>query len=164
MGSGKSTVGALLAGRLGWDFVALDALVENRAGCPITALFAARGEEGFRMLESECLREAARRTSVVIASGGGTPVGDANRWFFDAVGTVVFHLFVSLNEALARTSGDASRPLLAQGTEEVRRLYETRLPRYRSLGVDIVTDGIAPEDVAAEIAARLSVGGGTSRG
>lgn len=153
-------MGALLAGRLGWDFVDLDALVETRAGCPIAALFATRGEEGFRSLESECLREVAERTRVVIASGGGTPVGDANRWFFDAAGTVTFHLFVSLNEAVARTSGDASRPLLSRGSEEVRRLYATRLPRYRRLGTDVATDGVAPEDVAAEIVARLSAPAG----
>jgi len=162
MGSGKSTVGALLARRLGWEFVDLDALVETRAGCAIAEVFAARGEGVFRALESECLREVAERASVVIASGGGTPVVDANRWFFDAAGTVVFHLSVSLNEALARTSGDASRPLLVRGTAEVRRLYETRLPRYRRLGIDVATDGVAPEDVAAEIAARLSSPAGTT--
>ena len=156
MGSGKSTVGPLLAGLLGWDFMDLDTLVEARAGCPIAAVFDAHGEERFRALESTCLRDAAWRRRVVIATGGGAPMRDANRWFFRDAGTGVFHLHVSLDGALARTRGDASRPLLAKGADEVHRLYESRLPRYRELGTEILTDGRTPEEVAGEILARLS--------
>jgi shikimate kinase len=155
MGSGKSTAGSLLAGLLGWDFVDLDTLVEARAGCPVSAIFDTRGEEGFRALESLCLHELAGRSRVVIATGGGAPTRHANQWFFRDAGTAVFHLHVSLDQALARTQGDASRPLLARGSEEVRQLYETRLPKYRKLGIDIDTDGKTPEDVTAEIVARL---------
>lgn len=155
MGSGKSTVGPRLAGMLGWDFADLDALVEAEAGCPVAEVFAARGEEAFRALESACLRGLAGRGRVVIATGGGAPMRTANRWFFRDAGTAVIHLHVSLDEALARTRGDASRPLLAKGSDEVRRLYETRLPRYRDLGTEIGTDGRAPRDIAVEIAARL---------
>ena len=156
MGSGKSTVGPVLAGRLGWEFVDLDTLVEARAGCPISAVFEEHGEERFRALESACLRDAAMRRRVVIATGGGAPMGEANRWFFEDAGTVVFHLGVSLDEAMARTRGDASRPLLARGSDDVHRLYESRLPLYRELGIGILTDGRTPEEVAAEILARLS--------
>lgn len=156
MGSGKSTVGPLLAGLLGWDFMDLDTLVEARAGCPVAAVFDARGEEGFRALESACLNDLAGRGRVVIATGGGAPMRDVNRWFFRDAGTAVFHLHVSLDGALARTRGDASRPLLAKGSDEVHRLYETRLPRYRELGAHIATDGKTPEEVATEIVARLS--------
>lgn len=156
MGSGKSTVGPLLAGLLGRDFVDLDTLVEARTGCPVAAIFDARGEEGFRTLESACLRDLAGRAQVVIATGGGAPMRDVNQWFFRDAGTAVFHLHVSLDEALTRTRGDASRPLFAKGSDEVLRLYETRVPRYRELGTHVGTDGRTPEDVAAEIAARLS--------
>jgi shikimate kinase len=156
MGSGKSTVGALLADRLGWEFVDLDTLVETRAGCPISTVFATHGEQRFRDLESECLYELAGRSRVVIASGGGTPMGDANQWFFTDAGAAVFHLDVSLEEALTRTSGDASRPLLARGPEEVRQRYEARLPRYRELGTGIATDGMSPEEVTVKIAAQLA--------
>jgi shikimate kinase len=82
-------------------------------------------------------------------------MGDANRWFFQDAGSAVFHLHVSLDGALARTRGDASRPLLATGRDTVRRLYALRLPRYRELGTPIGTDGRTAEEVAAEIAARL---------
>jgi shikimate kinase len=156
MGSGKSTVGPLLAGLLGWDFVDLDTLVEARAGCPVAAIFDTHGEEGFRALESLCLHELSGRSRVVIATGGGAPTRHANQWFFRDAGTAVFHLHASLDQALARTRDDASRPLLAKGSDEVHQLYETRLPKYRQLGTDIDTDGKTPEDVAAEIVARLS--------
>jgi shikimate kinase len=157
MGAGKSTVGPLLAGLLGWEFVDLDTLVEARAGCPVAAVFAARGEEGFRALESACLRDLAGRGRVVIATGGGAPLREANRWFFEDPAVAVFHLHVSLDEALARTRGDGSRPLLARERGEVQRLYDARLPRYRELGTDIGTDGRTPAEIAAEIAARLGV-------
>lgn len=157
MGSGKSTVGPLLAGRLGWEFVDLDTLVEARAGRPIAAVFEEHGEGRFRALESACLREAAERRRTVIATGGGAPMGDANRWFFEDAGTAVFHLGVSLDEAMARTRGDASRPLLAGGADDVHRLYESRLPLYRKLGTEVLTDGRTPEEIAAEILARLAV-------
>ncbi len=156
MGSGKSTVGALLARRLAWEFVDADTLVETEAGSTIADLFATRGEEGFRALESACLRGLAGRTGLVIATGGGAPLRAENRWFFTADGTAVFHLHVPLERALARAGDGSTRPLLARGADEVRRLYEERLPRYRELGVEIATDGKAPHEVAAEIAERLA--------
>jgi shikimate kinase len=156
MGSGKSTVGALLAKRLGWELVYLDTLVETRTGRAVAAIFATQGEDGFRELESACLRDLASRDHAVIATGGGAPTRDANRWYFRNPAAAVFHLHVSLAEALTRTRSDASRPLLAQPAGEVRRLYEARLPAYRELGMEIGTDGKAPEEVAAEIAARFA--------
>lgn len=156
MGSGKSSVGALLAGLLGWEFADLDTFVEQRAGRTVSAIFAERGERAFRALESACLRALADRDRVVIATGGGAPMVAANRWFFRDVASAVFHLHVSLDVALERTRSDSSRPLLARRPDAVRRLYETRLPRYRALGPEIETDGRTPGDVAAEIAARLA--------
>ena len=156
MGSGKSTVGALLARRLGWEFVDVDALVEAEAGATISDIFAAHGEEHFRTLESACLRGLAERTRLVVAAGGGAPLRDANRWFFTDAGTTVFHLHVPLERALARAGDGRTRPLLARGADAVRRLYEERLPRYRELGVDIATDGGSPEDVVEDIAARVA--------
>jgi len=151
MGSGKSTVGALLAARIGWEFADLDAAIELRAGEPIAAIFRGRGESTFRALESECLRGLVVRTRMVIAAGGGAPMQAENLPFFRDPLTAVFFLHVSLAQALARTAGDASRPLLSQDAEAVRRLYETRLGRYRELGSEIVTGGRTPEEVAREI-------------
>jgi shikimate kinase len=156
MGSGKSTVGALLARRLGWEFVDVDALVEAEAGATIADLFASHGEEHFRTLESAGLRALAGRTGLVVATGGGAPLREANRWFFTEEGTAVFHLHVPLERALDRAGAGRARPLLARGADEVRRRYEERLPRYRELGIEIATDGRSPADVTDEIAARMA--------
>jgi shikimate kinase len=156
MGSGKSTVGALLARRLGWEFVDVDALVEAEAGATIADIFTAHGEDHFRTLESAGLRALASRTGLVVAAGGGAPLRESNRWFFTADGTAVFHLHVPLEGALARAGEGRTRPLLTRGADEVRRLYEERLPRYRELGIEIATDGRSPGNVADEIAARVA--------
>jgi shikimate kinase len=155
MGSGKSTVGALLARRLAWEFVDVDALVEAEAGATIADVFGAHGEAHFRALESACLRGLTGRTRLVVATGGGAPLVETNRWFFTADDTAVFHLHVPLERALARAGDGRTRPLLARGADEVRRLFEVRLPRYRELGIEIAADGMKPEDVVDEIAARM---------
>jgi len=156
MGSGKSTVGAHLARRLAWEFVDVDAEIEAVAGATIADLFAARGEEHFRSLESAALRALTGRTRLVVAVGGGAPLRAENRWFVTAPATAVFHLHVPLERALARAGGGGSRPLLARGADEVRRMYEERLPRYRELGIEIATDGKTADEVAAEIQERLA--------
>jgi shikimate kinase len=153
MGSGKSTVGRLIAGRLGWLFVDLDMVIEEHAGMPIPELFAARGEAGFRALESRCLAELSSRERIVVAAGGGTPIAEENRAFF--TGAATFLLAVSLSAALQRTGGDAGRPLLARGEEALARMYAERLPVYRSLGREIQSEGRSAEEVAEEILAVL---------
>jgi shikimate kinase len=154
MGSGKSTVGALLARRLGWEFVDVDAAIEAREGCTVAAIFADHGESRFRALEADALRGLGARRRVVIATGGGAPAQPANRPFFSAADTAVVHLHVDLDTAIersARGGGLCSRPMLARDGEAVRRLYDERLPRYRELGVEVTTAGKTPEDVAEEI-------------
>jgi shikimate kinase len=150
MGSGKSTVGRILAERLGYALVDSDAAVEERAGAPIRRIFLERGEPAFRDLEADTLETLATRSRVVIAAGGGAPAQPRNRHFFARRATT-FHLRVSLETARRRTEGDVGRPLLAQGDETVRRLYESRLPVYEELGAPVDTDGKSPAQVAEEI-------------
>src|SRR3954463_1144928 len=78
MASGKTTVGRLLAERLEWSFVDLDKLIEEGAGRTVADIFAAEGEAGFRMRETEALREVARRRKTVVATGGGAPCREEN--------------------------------------------------------------------------------------
>ncbi len=150
MGSGKSTVGTILARRLGRDFVDTDALVERRARKTIARIFAEEGEAAFRDAEAGVLAGLARRGGLVVATGGGAPAQPRNGWFFSA-GAVTFHLRVSLAAARERTGRESTRPLLGRPDEEVRMLYEGRLPVYEALGAGIDTDGRTPGDVAEEI-------------
>jgi shikimate kinase len=150
MGSGKSSVGRILADRLGYALVDTDALLEERAGAPIAKIFREQGEPRFRALESEILQEVADRSRSVIATGGGAPAYPPNRDFFTR-GDAVFHLRVSLEAARERTGEGADRPLLAQEEGAVRRLYRGRQPVYEQLGDSVDTDGRTPSAVADEI-------------
>jgi shikimate kinase len=150
MGSGKSTVGRLLARRLGYRFVDVDERIESRAGMSIREIFAAEGEEAFRRLESETLEDLAGEERIVAAAGGGAPVPVRNREFF-AGAAASFYLEVSFEEFLRRTGSDPARPLLQRGTGELRSLYEQRRPVYESLGRRIPTEGRTPEEIVEEI-------------
>jgi len=150
MGSGKSSVGRILAERLGYELVDTDALLEERAGAPIPRIFREQGEPAFRAMESQVLAAVADRRRSVIATGGGAPAHPPNRTFFTR-GDAVFHLRVSLKAARERTGENADRPLLAQDPESVRRLYQGRQSVYEELGQSVDTDGKTPDDVADEV-------------
>jgi len=149
MGSGKTSVGRLLASRLDWELVDTDALVEARAGAMIADIFREKGEPAFRELEAEVLESLRGRRNLVVATGGGAPTQPRNREFFGGPG--VFYLRVSLENVLQRTRGNRGRPLLSQGEEAVRALYESRRPVYESMGTGVETDGRDPTAVAGEI-------------
>jgi len=155
MGAGKTTVGRIVAERLGLDFVDTDRLVEERASAPIAAIFADRGEKAFRDIEAEALAALGGRRRVVVATGGGAPAEPRNRSFFTS-GAATFHLRVSLEAARQRSVANALRPLLAQDDAAVRRLYLSRQPIYEQLGMSVDTDGRDPAEVAEEIIGLLS--------
>jgi len=149
MGSGKSTVGRIVAEKLGCRFVDTDALVVERAGAPISRIFSERGEAAFRELEAQVLLSLSSARGSVIAAGGGAPAQPRNRQFFLDART--FHLRVSFRSVRERTAEDTDRPLLSQNDDVVRRLYEGRLAAYEELGEPVETDGRTPLDVAEEI-------------
>jgi shikimate kinase len=153
MGAGKSTVGRLLASRLGYAFLDLDAWIERLQGQSVRQIFEAEGEEAFRELESTALRELSVRRRVVIAAGGGAPVREANRFFFLEAAT--FYLEISFEEFLRRTSGSPDRPLRGRPLEELAALFESRLPVYRELGIAVRTEGRTPRETVEEILERI---------
>ena len=152
MGAGKTTVGRLLAEKLGYDFVDTDDLIVARSGVPIADVFQRKGETFFRRLETEALFSLASRSRTVMAAGGGAPGQESNQAFFRNH-AATFHLRVTMQNARGRTQalGGAVRPLLSQEDSVVQRLYESRLLIYETLGQPVETDGRTPMEVVDQI-------------
>jgi len=154
MGAGKSTVGELLAGRLGWRFIDLDEEIERACGLSVPELFAAQGEAAFRALERELTARIACSRHFVLAPGGGWILDPANPAAMPP-GTRFVWLRVTPQTAVQRIGADRrERPLLrgADPVERATRIASEREPLYRALGVAFETDGREPSAVAAEIA------------
>ena len=152
MGSGKSSVGRILAKRLGCRFVDLDAEIVAIAGRSINDIFAHDGEQAFRSMESACLERVLGGGRSVVATGGGVVILDENRCSMRNRG-VVINLVVSLPLVLKRLHGAIDRPLFAGGNtpNSVKLLMDGREQFYADADIRIDTDGKSVEDVAAEI-------------
>ena len=121
-GCGKSTVGKLIAQKTGREFVDLDAVITEKAGMPIPEVFAKFGEGYFRDLETAALAEVSKRSSLVIATGGGTVIRPENRRMLKQNSTV---MFIKRNIKDLPKEG---RPV--SQTNSLESLYKTRLPFY----------------------------------
>jgi shikimate kinase len=159
MASGKTTVGRLLAEGLGWTFADLDELVTRAAGRTVPEIFAAEGEAGFRRREGAAVREAASRSRVVVATGGGAACREENLAAMLDSGRVIA-LGVSPEEAIRRAGGASGRPLLdgkADPVGEARRLLEVRRAFYERAHIRLQTDGRTPSEIAQALLAELHV-------
>jgi shikimate kinase len=155
MAVGKTAVGKRLARRLGWAFIDTDHLVEQHEGMPISEVFATKGEQAFRRAEREVVQTLAPTEPVVIATGGGTFVDEANRQALKRLGVVVC-LVTKLDTTVDRTAHGPKRPLAAAGEEGARRerlekLYAQRLPAYRQADVFVETEGLSLEDAVTRV-------------
>jgi shikimate kinase len=164
MGSGKSTVGRLLAAQLAWHFVDLDAEIERESGLSISRIFAQKGEAVFREIEHECLGRvlgaaAARNQRLVLALGGGTFAQPRNAALLrdpaaapsKSAAAAVIWLDCSAEELLKRCVLMGDRPLF-RDEASFRKLYEERLPYYR-LADYRVESGEEPMRVVEQILA-----------
>ena len=153
MGSGKSTVGPLVAERLGWRFIDVDNTIEAEAGCTIAEIFARQGEAAFREREHEAIARLASGERLVLALGGGAIEREATRHLLASdPETLLVHLEVALPTSLERCSGsDPTRPVLADRANLAAR-YERRLPLYREAAqVSIAADALTPPEVAEAV-------------
>ncbi len=160
MGSGKSTVGPILANTLGWDFFDLDHVIENKTGQKIRNLFDEKGEEFFRKLETETLKEISNGNELIISLGGGTIVSDTNLEILKSHGTIIF-LESSFDSIYKRLRYKRDRPvLMASNEEEVKRdefinriskIYSERKKYYEQADLKINTDKISVGETVDKI-------------
>ena len=155
-GTGKSTVGYLLAQRLSWKFLDTDMLVQDRADTTIREIFEKFGEAHFRKIESEVVQECAAHDQAIIATGGGAVMNPVNVAALRQNGFVV-HLSASPDELWRRISGDpaslAKRPKLVadadSGLDELRKLMLSRAAAYaQARDAEVCVEHRTPDEVA----------------
>lgn len=152
MGSGKSTVGPIVARRLGWRFVDVDDVIVAESGMPISQFFAEHGEPAFRNVERAVIARLAAEDALVLALGGGAIEDETTRGLLlGSTGTLLVHLEVTLETTLVRCGGtDRTRPVLADRANLAAR-YERRLPLYRMAHVSIGADQRTASEVAEAV-------------
>lgn len=153
MGAGKSTIGRMLASKLGFDFVDTDHVIEQRTGANIPWIFDVEGEAGFRDREQAVLAELVLLDNTVIATGGGIIEREGNRKLLQSLHKVIY-LTASIDQLVARTSKDKKRPLLQVPDPKAKiiELLERRDPLYRTVAsMTLISDGLSPKVVAQKI-------------
>lgn len=150
MGSGKSTIGALLARQLGWPFIDLDDIIEAGQGLSIVEIFDAAGEPFFRQVEHAALTEVSKTEPAVVALGGGTFVQKPNLDFILETGGTTIWLDCSVEEIRRRCAGLTNRPLF-RDPESFSRLFNQRLSYYQLAEYRVVTEGREPQEVVEQI-------------
>ena len=151
-GSGKTTVGQLLAEGLGLDFYDLDSEVESSQGKTISEIFVSGGESLFRKIESETLLNImSDESSFVLASGGGTPCFYTNMQEMNASG-ITFYLETPINLLVARTKQNEDRPLLkGNHKEKIKELLLARKKFYKQAMYHVKTATLSPQEIAKRI-------------
>ena len=149
-GAGKSVVGKLLAGRLGMEYVGMDAAIVEKAGMPIPEIVEKQGWPGFRDLESAVAGELAGRDNLIIDTGGGIIERPENIETLQKNATI-FWLKARVETIVARIQGGTERPALTEGktfTEEVAEVLERRTPKYKdAANFEIETDQLTPDQI-----------------
>ena len=150
MGSGKTTVGNILAGMFHMPFIDMDATIATQTGSRIVDIFKYAGEKAFRVIEADVLSQIATGGEAVVATGGGLAVDPANRALMKASGVIVY-LRTSLETLKTRVGDDPERPLWNM---DVERLFEAREDAYADADLIVDTDGLTPDEVAQSVHAK----------
>ena len=152
-GSGKSTVGRALAAHLQWPFIDTDELIELKANKKITDIFVVDGEEIFRAMEFETLKEVLQESSAVISLGGGAPISPQAQDELRKSGSTIIFLDVSLATAAPRVGFNRDRPLLLGNPRaQWQALSDKRRPIYEDLATHAVkVDDMNVDEIVAAI-------------
>ena len=148
-GSGKSTIGPLLAAELNAQFIDLDFEIERRERMTVSEIFASRGEQEFRAMERGITQELATRPGMVISPGGGWMLDEANVALLRPPARIIY-LKVSVPTALARLGSEINRrPLLAgpAAADRLKELSAARMPLYSRADAEIETETLTPQQV-----------------
>lgn len=157
-GSGKTTVGAMVAEKLGRSFLDFDAEIERREGMPISQIFGEKGEPAFRQLERKLTEELKEFGNMIVAPGGGW-VADAEAVALIRPPAKLIYLRIRPETALKRLAGAAGgRPLLNRPDPlgELNKLFEARRAAYQSADIEIGVELLTPEQVMSEIVAKIA--------
>lgn len=146
MGTGKSTIGPLVAETLGWAFVDADDVIEAKVGMTIPEIFDRQGEPGFRQIEASVCVELATRHDHVIATGGGMLVNHGNLAVMRSTGLVI--CLVAKPDVIEQRLGDGPGRPLAAGWQS---LYDQRRDAYAVIEHQLETSSGAPEELAREV-------------
>ena len=157
MGAGKSTIGRQLADALSFQFEDSDHEIQRRTGVDIPTIFEYEGEEGFRKREEQVIADLTEQDGIVLATGGGAVLREANRQRLTARGVVIY-LHCSPEQQFARTNRDRNRPLIqtADPLQSLRDIMAIREPLYRQVADLVVsTEKRGTASVVKEIRRRL---------
>ena len=156
-GSGKSTVGVALAAHLQWPFIDTDALIELKESRKITDLFVDHGEEYFRSVEFETLKEVLQEISAVISLGGGAPISQQAQDAISSSNSTIVFLDVSLATAAPRVGFNRDRPLLLGNPRaQWQALSDQRRPIYEKLATQAIkVDDMTVDEIIAIIESNL---------
>lgn len=157
MGTGKTTVGRLLARRLGWKLLDTDRLIEERARMPVDRIFDELGERAFRDMETDVAHSLPAMSNCVIATGGGFVLREENLRAANQAGVVIL-LMASAEQIWHRVRRSRRRPLLRTDNprEAIEKLLEERREAYNAIPTRVGSDGRSPQAVADEILELLS--------
>jgi len=152
MGTGKSSVGKILARKLGLKFVDVDEVIEKTTGMKISEIFAKFGEPRFRDIETEVIKLISQNNRQVIATGGGAILREENFKKLKDKGIIVW-LKASENVILERVKNCKDRPLLQveNPKQKIKELLTKRIPFYEKADFSINTEELTPEEVAEKI-------------
>lgn len=152
MGTGKTTVGKLVASRLNMKFVDMDDVIEQKQAETIPQIFERYGEKFFRQLEHELVIELSKMQGLVISTGGGIVLNQTNIPIFLQTGAVIC-LQAEPETILQRVGNDQHRPLLASYDKlmRIKELLEKRRPHYNAIPYQIDTNHLTVEEVAEKV-------------